>query len=126
MVTVVMMMVVMVTGLLDEKAGAGQAAADGFLRFEDHFFRELEGPDGLLKNGEGHAQIKQGGAEHVATDAGRAVEMEVSRLHLERISKNGWESRSVRRSWIKSNKPQAGLKSFLKADPHPICQSNYM
>jgi len=33
--------------------------------------------DGLLKDGERYAQMEKAGTEHVATDAGRTVEMEM-------------------------------------------------
>ena len=79
----VMMMVVVC--FLDEEAGTGETAADGFLGFQDHLFREVKGLDGFLKKGQGHAKVEQGGAEHVATDAGGAVEMEMGRRHQIRI-----------------------------------------
>ena len=86
MVVVVMMMVVVLARFLDEEAGTGETAADGFLGFQDHLFGELKGNDGFLKKRQGHAKVEQGGAEHVATDAGGAVEMEVGR-HGSRILK---------------------------------------
>jgi len=76
---------VVVALLLHEKAGAGQATADGAFGLEDDLFREVEGTDGFLKEGEGHAQIQECGAEHVATDARGTVEMEVGRRHEKRI-----------------------------------------
>ena len=51
MVVVVMMMVVVC--FLDEEAGTGETAADGFLGFQDHLFREVKGLDGFLKKGQG-------------------------------------------------------------------------
>jgi hypothetical protein len=83
MVIVVMMMVVV--GLLDQEPCASQAAADGPFGPEDDFFREVEGANGFLKQGEGNAQIEEGGAEHVPADPGRAAEMEMGRRHGVRI-----------------------------------------
>ena len=79
MVVIMVMMMMVVSGLLDQKAGAGETAADGFLGIQDHLFREVKGLDSFLKKRQGHAKVEQGGAEHVATDAGGAVEMEVGR-----------------------------------------------
>ena len=79
MMVIVVMMVVVVPRSLDQKAGAGQTAADGALGLEGDFFRQAKGGNSFLKEGEGHAQIEESGAEHVAADAGGAVEMEVGR-----------------------------------------------
>jgi hypothetical protein len=84
MVAMVVMMVV-VPGFFHEEAGAGQAATDGALGLEDDFFRKVEGGDGLLKEGEGYAQIEESGAKHVTADAGRAAEVKVGRRHRKRI-----------------------------------------
>ncbi len=83
----VMMVVVrvVVAGFLNEKAGAGQTAADRALGLEGDLFRQVEGGNSFLKEGEGHAQIEESGAEHVAADAGGAAEMEVGRRHELRI-----------------------------------------
>ncbi|MEY2851982.1 MAG: hypothetical protein RL549_681, partial [Verrucomicrobiota bacterium] len=72
---------VVVAGFLNEKAGAGQTAANGALGLEGDLFRQVEGGNSFLKEGEGHAQIEESGAEHVAADAGGAAEMEVGRRH---------------------------------------------
>jgi hypothetical protein len=45
----------------------------------------MEGGDGFLKKVEGDPQIQKGGTEHVAADAGGAVEMEMGGRHVERI-----------------------------------------
>ena len=65
----------------DKKAGAGQATSERSLRFQDHFFREVEALDGVLKEREGDAEVEQGGREHVPADAGGAIEMEVGGGH---------------------------------------------
>ena len=85
MVVGVMMMVVVLARFLDEEAGTGETAADGFLGFQDHLFREVKGIDGFLKKGERHVQIEESGAEHVAADPGRATEVKVGRRHRKRI-----------------------------------------
>ena len=84
MVAMVVMMVV-VPGFFHEEAGAGQAATDGALGLEDDFFGKVEGGDGLLKEGEGYAQIEESGTKHVTADAGRAAEVKVGRRHRKRI-----------------------------------------
>ena len=81
----VVIMMVVVTGLLDQKTKAGETSPDGLFRFENDFFGELKGGDSLLKDRQGHSQMEKGGAKHVAADAGRAVEMEVGGRHGKRI-----------------------------------------
>ena len=83
MMVVTMMMVV--TGLLDQKTKAGETSPDSLFRFENDFFGELKGGDRLLKDRKGHAQMEKSGTKHVAADAGRAVEMEVGCRHGKRI-----------------------------------------
>ena len=85
MVIMVVVRVVVVAGFLNEKAGAGQTAANGALGLEGDLFRQVEGGNSFLKEGEGHAQIEESSAEHVAADAGGAAEMEVGRRHRKRI-----------------------------------------
>ena len=41
--------------------------------------------DGFLEKEYGHAEVEQGATEHVTTDAGRAIEMEMGRGHGNRI-----------------------------------------
>ena len=83
MMVVIMMMVV--TGFLDQKTKAGETSPDSLFRFENDFFGELKAGDRLLKDRQGHAQMEKCGAEHVSADAGRAVEMEVGCRHGKRI-----------------------------------------
>ena len=45
----------------------------------------MEGYDRFLEKVEGDPQIQKGGTEHVAADAGGAVEMEMGGRHDERI-----------------------------------------
>jgi hypothetical protein len=45
----------------------------------------MEGGDGFLEKVEWDPQIQKGGTEHVAADAGGAVEMEMGGRHVERI-----------------------------------------
>ena len=83
MVVIVMMMVV--AGFLDQEAKTGKAAPDSLFGFEGDLFGQLQGGNDLLKDGQGYAQMEEGGTEHVATDAGRTVEMEVGCRHEKRI-----------------------------------------
>jgi hypothetical protein len=81
----VIMVVVVVARFLNEKAGAGQTAANGALGLEEDLFRQVEGGNSFLKEGKGYAQIEESSAEHVAADTGGAAEMEVGRRHRKRI-----------------------------------------
>ena len=65
----------------DKKAGAGQAAPERTLRFQDDFFREVKALDGVLKERERDTEVEQGGRKHVPADAGGAIEMEVGGGH---------------------------------------------
>jgi len=82
---VVVIMVMVVAGVLDEEAETGEAAPDRLFGFEDDLFGEVKRGDGLLKDGKWYAQMEEGGREHVATNAGRAVEMEMGCRHRKRI-----------------------------------------
>lgn len=81
MMVAVIMRVVMMSRFLDQKASAGQATADRSFRLEKHFFGKMEGGNCFLKKGEGDPEIQQGGAEHIAADAGRTIEMEMGGGH---------------------------------------------
>ena len=65
----------------DKKAGAGQATSERSLRFQDHFFREVKTLDSILKEGEGHAEVEEGGSKHVSADSGGTIEMEMGGGH---------------------------------------------
>ena len=82
---VAMTLVMVVAGFLDQEAETGEAASDRLFGFEDDLFGEVQGGHGLLKDGKGYAQMEEGGTEHVAADARRAVEMEMGRRHGKRI-----------------------------------------
>lgn len=72
--------IVFVRGFYKE-AGAGQAPSERSLRFQDHFFLEVKTLDRVLKEGEGHAEIEEGGSKHVSADSGRTIEMEMGGGH---------------------------------------------
>jgi hypothetical protein len=65
----------------DKEAGTGQATSERSLRFQDHFFREVKTLDSVLKEGEGHAEVEEGGSKHVSTDSGGTIEMEMGGGH---------------------------------------------
>jgi hypothetical protein len=60
-------------GDYDVNFGAGDAAADYFARFEAR--ADVEGGGGLFEKGNGDAGVDERAEEHVATDAGEAVEI---------------------------------------------------
>ena len=64
-----------------KEAGTGQATSERSLRFQDHFFREVKTLDSVLKEGEGHAEVEEGGSKHVSADSGRTIEMEMGGGH---------------------------------------------
>lgn len=64
---------VLMAGFPNQEAKAGQTTTDGLFGFENDLLGEREGADGLLKDPEGHTQIKESGAKHVAADAGGTV-----------------------------------------------------
>lgn len=68
----VVMGVVFVRGFYKE-AGTGQSTSKRSLRFQDHFFREVKTLDSALKEGEGHAEVEEGGSKHVSADSGRTI-----------------------------------------------------
>ena len=37
--------------------------------------------DGVLEEGEGHAEVEEGGSKHVSADSRRAIEMEMGSGH---------------------------------------------
>ena len=76
----VVMGVVFVRGFY-KKAGTGQSTSERSLRFQDHFFREVKTLDGVLKDGEGHAEVEEGGSKHVSADSRRTIEMEMGGGH---------------------------------------------
>lgn len=76
----VVMGVVFVRGFYKE-AGAGQSTSERSLRFQDHFCREVKTLDSVLKEGEGHAEVEEGGSKHVSADSGRTIEMEMGGGH---------------------------------------------
>ena len=76
----VVMGVVFVRGFYKE-AGAGQSTSERSLRFQDHFFPEVKTLDSVLKEGEGHAEVEEGGSKHVSADSGRTIEMEMGGGH---------------------------------------------
>jgi hypothetical protein len=76
----VVMGIVFVRGFYKE-AGAGQATSERSFRFQNHFFREVKAMDGVLEEGEGHAEVEEGGGEHVSADSRRAIEMEMGSGH---------------------------------------------
>ena len=76
----VVMGFVFVRGFYKE-AGTGQATSERSLRFQDHFFREVKTLDGVLKDGDRHAEVEEGGSKHVSTDSGRTIEMEMGGGH---------------------------------------------
>jgi hypothetical protein len=84
-VMVVVIVVMVVAGFLDQEAKTGKAAPDSLFGFEGDLFGQLQGGNGLLKEGERYAQMEEGSTEHVATDAGRTVEMEMGCRHEMRI-----------------------------------------
>ena len=81
MMVVVIMGVVMVSGFRNEEASTGQTAADRSFRLEEYFFGKLEGGNGFLEKRERDSEIQQGGAEHIAADAGGTIEMEMGGGH---------------------------------------------
>ena len=76
----VVMGVVFVRGFYKE-AGAGQPTSERSLRFQDHFFREVKTLDSILKEGEGHAEVEEGGSKHVSADSRGTIEMEMGGGH---------------------------------------------
>ena len=76
----VVMGVVFVRGFYKE-ACTGQSTSDRSLRFQDHFCREVKTLDSVLKEGEGHAEVEEGGSKHVSADSGRTIEMEMGSEH---------------------------------------------
>ena len=76
----VVMGIVFVRGFYKE-AGTGQSTSERSLRFQDHFFREVKTLDSVLKEGEGHAEVEEGGSKHVSADSGRTIEMEMGGGH---------------------------------------------
>ena len=76
----VVMGVVFVRGFYKE-AGTGQAPSERSLRFQDHFFREVKTLDSILKEGEGHAEVEEGGGKHVSANSGGTIEMKMGGGH---------------------------------------------
>lgn len=81
MMVAVIMGVVMVSRFLNEEASAGETAADRPFRLKKYFFWKLKGGNRLLEKRKGNAEVEEGGAEHVATDAGGTIKMEMGGGH---------------------------------------------
>ena len=64
-----------------KEAGTGQATSERSLHFQDHFFREMKTLDSVLKEGEGHAEVEEGGSKHVSADSRGTIEMEMGGGH---------------------------------------------
>ena len=64
-----------------KEAGTGQATSERSLRFQDHFFREVKTFDSVLKEREGHAEVEEGGGEHVSANSGGTIEMKMGGGH---------------------------------------------
>ena len=84
MLMVVILMMVG-TGFLDQKTKAGETSPDRLFSFENDLFGKVQGGDGLLKHGKRDAEMEQGGAEHVAANAGGTIEMKMGCRHRKRI-----------------------------------------
>ena len=64
-----------------KEACTGEATSERSLHFQDHFFREVKTLDSVLEEGEGHAEVEEGGSKHVSADSGGTIEMEMGSGH---------------------------------------------
>ena len=64
-----------------KEACTGEATSERSLRFQVHFFREVKALDSVLEEGEGHAEVEEGGSKHVSADSGGTIEMEMGSGH---------------------------------------------
>jgi hypothetical protein len=76
----VMMGIVFVRSFNKETC-TGEATSERSLHFQDHFFREVKALDSVLEEGEGHAEVEEGGGKHVSADSGGTIEMEMGGGH---------------------------------------------